>query len=77
MVLQDQEILHYSLEVRKDPYSHQVSLQPLEYLMDVPYPNRIILGSFLYKLIDEQKSHLLNARSASQDKALFFQDLSS
>ena len=45
--------------------------------MDMLYLYRIILGPFLYELIDEQKSYLLNAGFASRDKALFFQDLSS
>ena len=51
-ILLDQEVPYFLLEVRMDPYSLQVIGQPLEYLMDVLCPCKIVPRFFEYRQID-------------------------
>ena len=72
MVLQDQIIIHIFRNDEMGHFSHQVIGQPLENLKDALYPYKNASKLSHYMLIDVLKLHLENARSASQDKILFF-----
>ena len=78
MVLQDQVIPHpFFCKDEMSHSSHQVIEQPLENLNDAFYPDKNASKLSKCMLIDVVKLHLENAQSASRDKILFFQDLSS
>ena len=51
-ILLDQEVPYFLLEVGVDPYSLQVIGQPLEYLMDVLCPCKIVSRFSQYRKID-------------------------
>ena len=67
MVLIDQRVLHYHLEVKKYFFSYLINEFVLECSMNMLYLYNIFSKIFLYKLIDEQIFNLLNAQFANQD----------